>query len=785
MRALLLLLALAPLLALARPLPAAGQATVPTAAASAPAAASPLTPAQAQGVLDVLQDDKKRAAFTAVLEDMVHAMPSAPAKPAALEIVANSLGARVLLQLSEGVRQLAGQFGDAAAAVNDTPLVWRWAVNIAGDPYARSRIGDALWRLAVVLACARAGEWLLARGLQRPRRALAAYAPSEEADAQDIPAADGAADSHGRHRRFSAAWKALRRLPLALLDVLLALLPVAAFAGIGNALLGTPLGDTQNTRLVVIAVVNAYVVCRVIMCATRALVAPGAPRLRLVGCTDDTAAYVERWMRRLAVVAVFGFAAAEVGLLFGLYRSAHDVVLKLVGLVVHVMLVLIVLQKRRAVESRLRARHRASGVLATLQNQLAARWHLIAIFYIVALWLVAAAEIADGYTRLLHFALVTTGIIMAARLGSIVLLGGLDRALHAAGQAMPDMAPRINRYYPVLRAALTVTIYAAAGVALLWAWGLSPLYWFERGRLGDQVLSAVLTSAITVGIAAAVWEAANVSIENHLAGLTRDAQMARATRLRTLLPMLRTTLMATILLIAGLIVLSQLGVNIVPLLAGASVLGVAIGFGSQKLVQDLITGLFLLLENTMQVGDVVTLAALTGTVEHLSIRTIRLRALDGAVHIIPFSSVSTVTNQTRDFSYALVDLPVGLNEEPDRIADLLQEEVRAMRAEPRWQDAVTSDLEVMGVTGFGDNAWTLRVRIRTTPAQRWAVNREFNRRVKYRFDALGIQSPLTAWKAQGWLPPGAERPIPATAEHLVPSAAERPISHDVPTEATP
>ncbi len=103
-------------------------------------------------------------------------------------------------------------------------------------------------------------------------------------------------------------------------------------------------------------------------------------------------------------------------------------------------------------------------------------------------------------------------------------------------------------------------------------------------------------------------------------------------------------------MIAGLIVLSQVGLNIAPLLAGAGVLGVAIGFGSQKLVQDLITGLFLLLENAMQVGDVVPLGGLSGTVEHLSIRTIRLRALDGSVHIIPFSSVTTVTNQTRDFS---------------------------------------------------------------------------------------------------------------------------------------
>ncbi len=261
-------------------------------------------------------------------------------------------------------------------------------------------------------------------------------------------------------------------------------------------------------------------------------------------------------------------------------------------------------------------------------------------------------------------------------------------------------------------------------------------------------------------VAVVVWEAANAGVENKVASLTRAAQTARAARLRTLLPMLRSALFVGILIVTGLVVLSQIGLNIAPLLAGAGVLGVAIGFGSQKLVQDLITGLFLLLENAMQVGDIVTLASLTGTVEYLSIRTIRLRAVDGSLHIIPFSSVTTVTNQTRDYAYAVIDLPIGLNEEPDRVAGLLRVVAREMRAEERWASAITDEMEVMGVYAFNDSTWTLRLRLRTTPSQRWAVNRDFNRRVKYCFDENAVQSPITAYKVQGWLPPGAERPMP-------------------------
>ena len=153
-------------------------------------------------------------------------------------------------------------------------------------------------------------------------------------------------------------------------------------------------------------------------------------------------------------------------------------------------------------------------------------------------------------------------------------------------------------------------------------------------------------------LAIVVWEAVNAAVERHLAQLSREAQAARSARLRTLLPLLRTTLLITIVIIVGMMVLSEIGVNIGPLLAGAGIVGVAIGFGSQKLVQDLITGIFLLLENAMQVGDSVTVVGHDGHRGDLSIRTIRLRAADGSVHLIPFSSVTTVTNVNRDYSYA-------------------------------------------------------------------------------------------------------------------------------------
>ena len=360
----------------------------PTPVAAPPASA--LTPAQAQAVLNVLQDDKARAQFTTVLENMVRAVPAmTPEKPSAVPLAADSVGAQLLVAGSHWATELAGQFATTARAVGDVPLLWRWAQGTAMDPAARMRVLDTGWKLIVILVVARAIEWGVRRLLARARRVLSARAPADE----PIPVPPDGPDVQGRrHPNFSVAWRALRRLPFVLVGLLLDLIPVAVFAAMGHALLTTPLGATTNTRLVVLAIVDAYVICRVIMCITRSFVSPRDHRLRLIQCDDQAAAFIEIWVRRISAVGVFGFAAAEVGLLFGLYNSAHDVLLKLVGLVVHVLLVIVVIESRHAVANRLRARRRKTGLLASMQNHFAANWHLIAIFYIVALWLVAAAR---------------------------------------------------------------------------------------------------------------------------------------------------------------------------------------------------------------------------------------------------------------------------------------------------------------------------------------------------------------------------------------------------------
>ncbi len=756
------------LLAILLSWPAWAQVAAP---APRPAPAAPAIGAgQAQQTLDVLRDDKRRAELITTLETIARSAPAvaAPAGPGpatvatpvgtTLPLAPDSLGAQLVLQVSAAVSDAGSQLVASLRAVNDVPLLWRWVVSQSRDEAARARLFDAAWKLLVVMAAALAAEWCGRFVLRRVRAALSRGAhaapapppphePAEAPEESGLAAAEaGESERSARQRRLTGALSALRRLPFLFGRLLLDVVPIALFAVVGNVLMGTALGEPAITRLAIVAVVQAYAVCRLILAVVAMLVSPASPRLRLLQVTDWAAEFMTRWSRRVVIIGIVAYGITEVGLLFGMYRTAYEALLKLFALVLHICFVVAVLEAREPVARRIHARHGATGPWAVALNRLSEIWHLIAIFYIVALWLVWAVELRNGYVRLLNFFLLTVIVVIASRLVAIVLLGGLDRLRigPAVAKRHPGLEARMNAYYPILRSVLMGAIALATMVTLLEVWGFAVVGWFQSTGLGGRALSAVTLIGVTVVLAVLVWEGANAGIELHLAKLAQSAQLARAGRLRTLLPMLRTVLLVTIVMVVGLMSLSELGVNIAPLLAGAGVVGIAVGFGSQKLVQDLITGLFLLLENAMQVGDVVTLGGLSGTVEALSIRTIRLRALDGSVHIIPFSAVTTVTNQTRDYGYAVLDISIGLNEEPQQIIDILKKVADEMRTDGKWQNILLEPLDIMGVEKFIDTAWVMRARIKTQPASRWAVGRELNRRIKVRFDELAIESPFTS-----------------------------------------
>lgn len=722
------------------------------------AVAVALTPAQAQQALEVLQNDAKRAQFIQTLQAIAQAgtpaaMPASEAQPPASPLPTDNLGVQLLKQASDWLGEVSGQLALAGRSVSDFPMIGRWIVQMVSDPAARDTLLGTAWKLLLVLTCALAAEWLVQRAIVRPLAVMRRYVPAyargqnnaERRNGEFLASAaqpDNAPAVRHRHLVLAYVWQLLLRLPFVIARLALDLLPVVSFAAVGNFLLATQIGSDVTPRVVTLAIVNAYVLCRSIMCATRALVSPTTSQPSLFVIRDETAAYVEIWMRRIVIVAVFGSAFANVALLLGLYFPAYDAILKLVVLVAHLFVVIIILQCRRMIANLIRAPEAARGVLATMRNRLADVWHYVAIVLDLALWLVWALQIKNGYALILQYFLSTVAVLVIAWLISMAVSGGLDRLFRISPdfiRQFPGLEGRANRYFPALRSLVSGLIVAITAVALLEVWGIDAVAWFSGSRVGGRLLSALLTIGITVAVAFAIWEMSNAAIERHLTRLTREGHYARTARLRTFLPMLRTTLLSIILTIVALTALSELGVNIAPLLAGAGIIGIAIGFGSQKLVQDVITGLFLLLENAVQVGEVVTVSGLTGTVENLSIRTVRLRAGDGSVHIIPFSSVTSVTNTNRGIGNAAISVDVAYKEDTDRVGEVLKEIAAEMRKDPDFKRLIRGDLDLWGVDKVTASMATIVGQIECSDAGRWPVQREFYRRMKRRFQELGIE----------------------------------------------
>jgi moderate conductance mechanosensitive channel len=201
---------------------------------------------------------------------------------------------------------------------------------------------------------------------------------------------------------------------------------------------------------------------------------------------------------------------------------------------------------------------------------------------------------------------------------------------------------------------------------------------------------------------------------------------------------------ATVVVWAAAIVISldQLGLNIGPILAGAGVVGLAVGFGAQNLVKDVISGLFLLVENQIRVNDVAVINGTGGLVEEINLRTTVLRSQDGTVHVFPNGSIERLSNMTRMYSYYVFDIGVAYKEDTDRVIEVVKELGARMIEEEAYKDAILEPLEVLGVDRFENSAVIIRARFKTQPIKQWMVGREMNRRIKKKFDEVGIEIPF-------------------------------------------
>ncbi|NIQ97236.1 MAG: mechanosensitive ion channel family protein [Desulfuromonadales bacterium] len=215
-----------------------------------------------------------------------------------------------------------------------------------------------------------------------------------------------------------------------------------------------------------------------------------------------------------------------------------------------------------------------------------------------------------------------------------------------------------------------------------------------------------------------------------------------AKRVETLFRLVRQAVRIVLWLTVGLIVLKEFGVEIGPILAGAGILGLAVGFGAQNLVRDVISGFFFILENQVRVGDVAIINGTGGLVESINFRTIVLRDLAGTVHVFPNGTVTTLSNMTNEWSAWVFDIGVAYKENTDKVTEVIREVAEQMRQDDTYGPLIIEDVEIFGVNKFGDSAVEIKGRLKTKPIRQWMVGREFLRRIKLAFDERDIEIPF-------------------------------------------
>ncbi|MCY4065014.1 MAG: mechanosensitive ion channel, partial [Rhodospirillaceae bacterium] len=657
---------------------ALGPAAFPAAAQDkAAAGAQGIDPAALEKLVATIEDEQARKRFLAQLKALIAARKaaepageaSAPTEPALME------------RLAGRARTLTGSLQDLAAAVADLPRAWNWLRSrLAGEAERAALIGG-VWKTALALLLGLLAEWLMRLLLRGPRRRVE--------------------DREGETLAVRAVGLAIRTL--------LDLLPVAALAAAAYAVL-PQLAPGATTARVALTLIFGFVLVRAVLAAGRAALAPRVGSLRLLPLSDGTAAYLYVWLRRLTGTVVYGAVLLEALAAFDLPGSAHAALLHLLGLVVAAMLIVLILQNRRPVAGRLRGEADTEdngatpvrGLRRTL-GRLGDLWHVVAIVYVLAGLFVWLLDVEGGFAFMAR-ATVLSAVILLIALAAVAglgrLLGRLFRIEDALLEKNPGLQQRANRYLAAVRRTVSGAVAVIALLAILdvWGFGIAELLQTPAGRAFARTVLVVLV--VTVG-AFILWEFIETAAARYLSRLDEAGEDSRALRMRTLLPMVEKALLVAIVVIAAMIVLSEIGLDIGPLLAGAGVLGLAVGFGAQTLVKDVITGIFIIVEDSMAIGDFVTVAGRSGVVEDLSVRSVTLRGYSGSKHTIPFSSIDDVENLTKDYSYAVLDYGVGYGENVDAVIAVIRESGEALRADPDWRAHLVEDLEVAGLQELG------------------------------------------------------------------------------------
>lgn len=676
------------------------------AAATAPAVPAILAPGEAGALVAGLTDEEARRLLLSELE----ARAAAAAEP------------ETEVRLSGVLSALSGNSPEITDAIRATVL------SVTELPQSMARVGTVflpggdpriLLTLLLVLAAAIGGGLLLERATRPLLAGAERRTRPEPGDGRGL-----------RAGRF-------------VLELFIRLAAIALFL-IGARVVFVVLDpDHEPTAEVVGTLVAAVAEWRLMALAARLILAPDRPQRRVVPLDDADARDTYRWVLGLVTFDVFVYRIVDILRRYGMSDANHSVVMVVAALGMVALFFGLFWRLRRPVAAALMGRDPspARALLASL-------WHLPMIAFLLGNYVIWAFNKLAGQDHEAVAAYYSLLVVIAIPIVDR-LVGLLLDAVFPRARAEADAAP-VRR--PAAAAAIQrccrILLVLFATLLLAEAWGVEVLALYQT-PLGARVAEAFLNIMAALLIAYVAWDVIRSAIDRRIADARPEPDMAAdgesegaaahpGARLLTLLPLLRSVIMVTLLAMVVMIVLSSLGVDIGPLLAGAGVVGLAVGLGAQRLVQDIVSGIFFLIDDAFRVGEYVELSELKGTIESLSLRSMRLRHQRGAVQTIPFGDISWVKNHSRDWVIIKIEIRVPYDTDIEKVRKIIKRIGIEMQEEEQFRGALLAPLKSQGVYQMEDSFLMVRAKFTSIPGQQFLIRREAYARIKQAFEENGI-----------------------------------------------
>jgi len=513
------------------------------------------------------------------------------------------------------------------------------------------------------------------------------------------------------------------------------------------------------TYLIVLTYLIVSYYLRVLVFLAGFILSPAKPPLRLVPMADEDAKFLYRWFVRIIAVAAVIVGASKVIESMAISEDLQLLLYSAAGLSVFLLLIVMIWQSRHKVAQAI-CRDAADGTCyhSPLRAGFAKSWHIFAILYVIfvgCFWQISA--LTAGKVTILK--LIASLFVIPLFLGIDqwgqrllkVASGELPETIDLSGDARGDEPdtlgestldvkekPPAPTYVPFVKRLFRIVLVVAMFFLILRLWGIDISV--------TRVFSSTVLSVIAVFLLGlVVWEYSKTLIDRKLREEfpDDDEEMeeggAGGTRKGTLLLLLRKFVLAVLVVIVSMIMLSEMGIDIGPMIAGAGIVGLAIGFGAQTLVKDIISGVFFLIDDAFRVGDYVETSGQRGSVEHISIRSMRLRHHRGPVITVPFGDMNTVTNYSRDYHIMKLNIRVRYDTDVDKVRKIIKKISKEIQNDEKLSAGLLGKIKSQGVREMDDSAMIMRIKFKTVPGQQFLVRRVVYQRVQEAFREAGIE----------------------------------------------